>query len=86
MGRQGESRNTMMRMSAAGHRESAGMFALGLFARVAACPIVVFLIVTNHERWRVGGLLEQDGPRIHADVDRGRHLFPGARRWRDLLQ
>jgi hypothetical protein len=22
------------------------------------CPIVVFLIVTNHERWRVGGFLE----------------------------
>ena len=29
--------------------------ALGLFTRLAACPIVVFLIVTNYERWRVGG-------------------------------
>jgi uncharacterized membrane protein YphA (DoxX/SURF4 family) len=31
------------------------MFALGLFTRLAACPIVVFLIVTNYERWRGGG-------------------------------
>jgi putative oxidoreductase len=31
------------------------MLALGLFTRPAACPIVVFLIVTNYERWRVGG-------------------------------
>jgi putative oxidoreductase len=31
------------------------MLALGLFTRLAACPIVVFLIVTNYERWRVGG-------------------------------
>jgi putative oxidoreductase len=31
------------------------MLALGLFTRLAACPIVVFLIVSNYERWRVGG-------------------------------
>ena len=31
------------------------MLALGLFTRLAACPIVVFLMVTNYERWRVGG-------------------------------
>ena len=31
------------------------MLALGLFTRLAACPIVIFLIVTNYERWRVGG-------------------------------
>jgi putative oxidoreductase len=31
------------------------MLAIGLFTRLAACPIVVFLIVTNYERWRVGG-------------------------------
>ena len=30
------------------------MLALGLFTRVAAVPIVIFLIVTNVERWRVG--------------------------------
>ena len=31
------------------------MLALGLFTRLAACPIVVFLIITNYERWRGGG-------------------------------
>jgi putative oxidoreductase len=31
------------------------MLALGLFTRLAACPIVMFLIVTDYERWRVGG-------------------------------
>jgi putative oxidoreductase len=31
------------------------MLALGLFTRVAAVPLVLFLIVTNFERWRVGG-------------------------------
>jgi len=31
------------------------MLAVGLFTRLAACPIVIFLIVTNYERWRVGG-------------------------------
>ena len=31
------------------------MLALGLFTRLAACPIVIFLIVSNYERWRVGG-------------------------------
>jgi putative oxidoreductase len=31
------------------------MLALGLFTRLAACPIVVFLLVSNYERWRVGG-------------------------------
>ena len=31
------------------------MLAIGLFTRLAACPIVVFLIVSNYERWRVGG-------------------------------
>jgi putative oxidoreductase len=30
------------------------MLALGLFTRVAAWPIVVFLAVSNYERWRVG--------------------------------
>ena len=31
------------------------MLALGLFTRVAAVPIVIFLVVSNFERWRVGG-------------------------------
>ena len=31
------------------------LLALGLFTRLAACPIVVFLLVSNYERWRVGG-------------------------------
>jgi len=31
------------------------MLALGLFTRVVAVPIVIFLIVSNYERWRVGG-------------------------------
>src|SRR5215211_7530531 len=31
------------------------MLAFGLFTRLAACPIVLFLIVSNCERWRVGG-------------------------------
>ena len=31
------------------------MLALGLFTRLAALPIVVFLMVTNYERWRFGG-------------------------------
>jgi len=31
------------------------MLALGLFTRLAACPIVIFLIVSNYERGRVGG-------------------------------
>jgi putative oxidoreductase len=30
------------------------MLALGLFTRAAAIPILVFLVVTNVERWRVG--------------------------------
>jgi len=30
------------------------LLALGLFTRVAAIPILLFLIVTNAERWRVG--------------------------------
>jgi putative oxidoreductase len=30
------------------------LLALGLFTRLAAVPIVIFLIVTNFERWRVG--------------------------------
>ena len=30
------------------------LLALGLFTRVAAVPLVLFLIVTNFERWRVG--------------------------------
>jgi putative oxidoreductase len=30
------------------------LLALGLFTRLAAVPIVTFLIVTNVERWRVG--------------------------------
>jgi putative oxidoreductase len=31
------------------------MLALGLLTRLAAVPIVIFLIVSNYERWRVGG-------------------------------
>ncbi len=31
------------------------LLALGLFTRVAALPIVIFLAVSNYERWRVGG-------------------------------
>ena len=31
------------------------MLALGLFTRLVAGPIVIFLIVSNYERWRVGG-------------------------------
>ena len=30
------------------------MLALGLFTRAAAIPVVLFLIITNFERWRVG--------------------------------
>ena len=30
------------------------LLALGLFTRIAAVPIVVFLLVSNIERWRVG--------------------------------
>ena len=30
------------------------LLALGLFTRVAAIPIFIFLVVTNVERWRVG--------------------------------
>ena len=30
------------------------MLALGLFTRAAAVPLVLFLVVTNFERWRVG--------------------------------
>jgi len=30
------------------------LLALGLFTRSAAVPIVLFLLVTNFERWRVG--------------------------------
>ncbi len=31
------------------------LLALGLFTRPAALAIVVFLVVSNYERWRVGG-------------------------------
>ena len=31
------------------------LLALGLFTRVVAVPIVIFLVVSNYERWRVGG-------------------------------
>jgi len=31
------------------------LLALGLFTRPAAVPIVIFLAVSNFERWRVGG-------------------------------
>ena len=31
------------------------MLALGLFTRLVACPIEIFLVVSNYERWRVGG-------------------------------
>ncbi len=30
------------------------LLALGLFTRLAAVPVVLFLVVTNIERWRVG--------------------------------
>ena len=30
------------------------LVALGLFTRLAAVPVVLFLLVTNIERWRVG--------------------------------
>ena len=30
------------------------LIALGLFTRLAATPVVLFLLVTNIERWRVG--------------------------------
>jgi len=30
------------------------LFALGLFTRIVAVPILIFLIVTNIERWRIG--------------------------------
>jgi putative oxidoreductase len=30
------------------------LLALGLFTRLAAVPVVLFLLVTNIERWRVG--------------------------------
>jgi putative oxidoreductase len=31
------------------------LLALGLFTRAAAVPIVLFLVVSNFERWRIGG-------------------------------
>jgi putative oxidoreductase len=31
------------------------LLALGLFTRVVALPIFIFMLVTNVERWRVGG-------------------------------
>src|SRR5262245_63020564 len=31
------------------------VLALRLFTRLAACPIVIFLVVSNYERWRGGG-------------------------------
>ena len=31
------------------------MLALGLFTRLAAAAVVIFLFVANYERWRVGG-------------------------------
>src|SRR6202163_3139927 len=31
------------------------MLALGLLTRLVAVPIVIFLLVSNYERWRVGG-------------------------------
>lgn len=31
------------------------MLALGLFTRLAAVPILLFLVVANFERWRIGG-------------------------------
>jgi putative oxidoreductase len=30
------------------------LLALGLFTRIAAVPVVLFLLITNIERWRVG--------------------------------
>ena len=30
------------------------LLALGLFTRLAALPIFIFLVVTNVERWRIG--------------------------------
>src|SRR5262249_58365040 len=34
---------------------SGPMLPLGLFHRLLACPIVIFLVVSNYERLRVGG-------------------------------
>jgi putative oxidoreductase len=31
------------------------LLAVGLFTRAAAAPIVLFMIVANFERWRIGG-------------------------------
>ena len=57
------------------------LLALGLFTRLAAVPIVLFLLVSNIERWRVGKLfLEPARPRIHADVDDRGALLSRARR------
>ena len=57
------------------------LLALGLFTRPAALAIVIFLIVANCRALARGRIfLEQDRARIHADVGRGRALFPGARR------
>jgi putative oxidoreductase len=37
------------------HLVAGPMLAVGLFTRLAAVPIVTFLLVANYERWRVGG-------------------------------
>jgi putative oxidoreductase len=61
------------------------MLALGLFTRLAVCPIVAFLIVSNYERWRVGGFFwNKMGLEFTLIWTGGRSLFPGARRRRDL--
>jgi putative oxidoreductase len=57
------------------------MLALGLFTRVAAVPLVLFLIVTNFRALARRRLfLEQARTGIHHDVARRDALFPGARR------
>ncbi len=72
------------------------MLALGLFTRLAACPIVVFLIVSNYERWRVGGFFWNKMGLEFTLMWTVAALFPGARRrhqstsalsfcWSDLI-
>ena len=57
------------------------LLALGLFTRPAALAILVFLLVTNVERWRVGKYFwNQLGLEYTRDVDRRDVLFPDPRR------
>jgi DoxX len=57
------------------------LLALGLFTRIVAVPILIFLIVANVERWRVGRYFwNQLGLEYTTDVDDRSALFPGPRR------